>query len=178
MVLKSSSITYQIRSWAKCKLSVSQFPLCNVVLKILIILCLLPQGVSVNMSQALRTVTGTFQVPLMGCWSLPLLKQGFWALLNIFCLFIWFWFLVFGDRVYLCSPSCPGSHSVDQAGLKVTEINLPPHSNSKQRASTSSSHRQKASSVPAADVIISGPGGLALIGPLNFRLILLRIQCH
>ena len=30
--------------------------------------------------------------------------------------FVW---LVFGDRVSLCSPGCPGTHSVDQAGLKL-----------------------------------------------------------
>jgi hypothetical protein len=35
----------------------------------------------------------------------------------IFCLFVWF--LVFRDRVSLCSPGCPGTHSVDQAGLKL-----------------------------------------------------------
>jgi hypothetical protein len=36
---------------------------------------------------------------------------------------VWFglvWFgLVFRDRVSLCSPGCPGTHSVDQAGLKL-----------------------------------------------------------
>jgi hypothetical protein len=34
-----------------------------------------------------------------------------------FCLFV-FGF-VFRDRVSLCSPGCPGTHSVDQAGLKL-----------------------------------------------------------
>jgi hypothetical protein len=30
------------------------------------------------------------------------------------------WFgLVFRDRVSLCSPGCPGTHSVDQAGLEL-----------------------------------------------------------
>jgi hypothetical protein len=35
-------------------------------------------------------------------------------------------FFCFGDRVSLCSPGCPGTHSVDQAGLQVelTEIHL------------------------------------------------------
>jgi hypothetical protein len=42
----------------------------------------------------------------------------------LFCfiyLFIYFLFLVlvFRDRVSLCSPYCPGTHSVDQAGLKL-----------------------------------------------------------
>jgi hypothetical protein len=31
------------------------------------------------------------------------------------CLFV----LVFRDRVSLCSPGCPGTYSVDQAGLKL-----------------------------------------------------------
>jgi hypothetical protein len=30
-----------------------------------------------------------------------------------------FFFLVFQDRVSLCSPGCPRTHSVDQAGLKL-----------------------------------------------------------
>jgi hypothetical protein len=32
------------------------------------------------------------------------------------CLLVFF---VFQDRVSLCSPGCPGTHSVDQAGLKL-----------------------------------------------------------
>jgi hypothetical protein len=28
-------------------------------------------------------------------------------------------YFVFGDRVSLCSPGCPGTHSVDQAGLEL-----------------------------------------------------------
>jgi hypothetical protein len=32
-----------------------------------------------------------------------------------------FFFLVFQDRVSLCSPGCPGTHSVDQAGLKLRD---------------------------------------------------------
>jgi hypothetical protein len=42
---------------------------------------------------------------------------------------VWFglaWFgLVFQDRVSLCSPGCPGTHSVDQVGL---ELRNPPAS--------------------------------------------------
>jgi hypothetical protein len=34
-------------------------------------------------------------------------------------------FLFFRDRVSLCSPGCPGTHSVDQAGLELKEICLP-----------------------------------------------------
>jgi hypothetical protein len=38
---------------------------------------------------------------------------------------VWFvlvWFWVFGDRVSLCSPGCPGTHSVDQAGLELRSL--------------------------------------------------------
>jgi hypothetical protein len=37
---------------------------------------------------------------------------------NCLWIFFFFFFLVFRDRVSLCSPGCPGTHSVDQAGLK------------------------------------------------------------
>jgi hypothetical protein len=30
--------------------------------------------------------------------------------------------LVFQDRISLCSPSYPGTHSVDQAGLKLRNL--------------------------------------------------------
>jgi hypothetical protein len=35
------------------------------------------------------------------------------------CLFVCFLFLFFRDRVSLCSPGCPGTHFVDQAGLEL-----------------------------------------------------------
>ena len=41
------------------------------------------------------------------------------------CLFV-FSFFFLQDRVSLCSPGCPRTHSVDQAGLKLTEIPLSP----------------------------------------------------
>jgi hypothetical protein len=39
-----------------------------------------------------------------------------------FCLFVWLvgWF--FRDRVSLYSPGCPGTHSVDQADLKLRNL--------------------------------------------------------
>jgi hypothetical protein len=43
---------------------------------------------------------------------------------NILKIFFFF-LLVFRDRVSLCSPGCPGTHSVDQAGL---ELRNPPAS--------------------------------------------------
>jgi hypothetical protein len=33
-----------------------------------------------------------------------------------------FFFLVFRDRVSLYSPGCPGTHSVDQAGLELRNL--------------------------------------------------------
>jgi hypothetical protein len=48
----------------------------------------------------------------------------------IFFLFLFFGFLLlfFQDRVSLCSPSCPGTHFVDQAAL---ELRNPPASASR-----------------------------------------------
>jgi hypothetical protein len=44
----------------------------------------------------------------------------------VFGFFVLFCFVfVFRDRVSLCSPGCPGTHSVDQAGL---ELRNPPAS--------------------------------------------------
>jgi hypothetical protein len=64
--------------------------------------------------------------------SMPsqLLEQSFLCNGNTgFCLFvylfIYLFMLVFQDRVSLCSPGCPGTHSVDQAGL---ELRNPPAS--------------------------------------------------
>jgi hypothetical protein len=42
-------------------------------------------------------------------------------------LFVWL-VLIFPDRVSLCSPGCPGTHVVDQAGL---ELRNPPASASR-----------------------------------------------
>jgi hypothetical protein len=39
--------------------------------------------------------------------------------------FLSFFTFIFLDRVSLCSPGCPGTHSVDQAGL---ELRNPPAS--------------------------------------------------
>jgi hypothetical protein len=37
-------------------------------------------------------------------------------------IFFFFFFLVFRDRVSLYSPGCPGTHFVDQAGLKLRNL--------------------------------------------------------
>ena len=33
-----------------------------------------------------------------------------------------FLFVFFQDRVFLCSPGCPGTHTVDQAGLNLRNL--------------------------------------------------------
>jgi hypothetical protein len=40
-------------------------------------------------------------------------------LFSFFLLLFSFFLLVFRDRVSLCRPGCPGTHFVDQAGLKL-----------------------------------------------------------
>jgi hypothetical protein len=51
----------------------------------------------------------------------------------LFCLFLVFGFFFFQDRVSLCSPGCPGTHFVDQAGL---ELRNPPASASRVRGAS------------------------------------------
>jgi hypothetical protein len=48
----------------------------------------------------------------------------FWGDFLCVCLVGWLvWFgLVFQDRVSLCKPGCPGTHSVDQAGLELRNL--------------------------------------------------------
>jgi hypothetical protein len=36
--------------------------------------------------------------------------------------FFFFSFLAFQDRVFLCSPGCPGTHFVEQAGLELRNL--------------------------------------------------------
>jgi hypothetical protein len=45
-------------------------------------------------------------------------EEGFLFVCLFVCLF-WFLVLVFRDRVSLCSPGCPGTHFVDQAGFEL-----------------------------------------------------------
>jgi hypothetical protein len=40
--------------------------------------------------------------------------------ITLFFCFVLFWF--FQDRVSLCIPGCPGTHSVDQAGLELRNL--------------------------------------------------------
>jgi hypothetical protein len=51
--------------------------------------------------------------------KMPHSLRGFFLFFWFF--FFFFFFLVFRDRVSLCSPGCPGTHFVDQAGLKLRD---------------------------------------------------------
>jgi hypothetical protein len=51
-----------------------------------------------------------------GIWVIDRVQRLKCILLFV-CLFVLF--LFFPDRVSLCSPGCPGTHSVDQAGLEL-----------------------------------------------------------
>jgi hypothetical protein len=42
--------------------------------------------------------------------------------INEYFFFVFVFVLVFRDRVSLCSPGYPGTHSVDQAGLKLKNL--------------------------------------------------------
>ena len=46
--------------------------------------------------------------------------KTWWVKRGIFFVFCFIWFL--GDRVSLNSPDCPGTHSVDQAGLELRNL--------------------------------------------------------
>jgi hypothetical protein len=53
----------------------------------------------------------------------PHLIEAFSLFCFCFCFVLFlFLFFVFRDRVFLCSPGCPGTHSVDQAGLKLRNL--------------------------------------------------------
>jgi hypothetical protein len=55
-------------------------------------------------------------------------SSPFFFPLFFFSFSFFFFFFFFGGRVSLCSPGCPGTHSVDQAGL---ELRNPPASASR-----------------------------------------------
>jgi hypothetical protein len=38
------------------------------------------------------------------------------------CIYLFIYLFIFQDRVSLCSPGCPGTHFVDQAGLELRNL--------------------------------------------------------
>jgi hypothetical protein len=70
-----------------------------------------------------------FSPPVSTAGGFPSVRRGLTPIWGMsFLSFFLFFFLVFWDRVSLCSPGCPGTHSVDQAGL---ELRNPPVSASR-----------------------------------------------
>ena len=47
-------------------------------------------------------------------------QRQWFLLLLLFCFVFCFFF--FSDRVSLCNPRCPGTHSVDQAGIELRNV--------------------------------------------------------
>jgi hypothetical protein len=58
------------------------------------------------------------------------LPDNYWSYFHklVDCIYVLILIFFFQDRVSLCSPGCPGTHSVDQAGL---ELRNPPASASR-----------------------------------------------
>jgi hypothetical protein len=59
--------------------------------------------------------------------------SGFFIVVFVFvfwlCVWLVGWILVFQDRVFLCSPGCLETRSVDQAGLELRDLSASsPHS--------------------------------------------------
>jgi hypothetical protein len=56
--------------------------------------------------------------------GLTTICNGIWCplLVCLSFLFFFFFFSFSQDRVSLCSPGCPGTHSVDQVGLKLRNL--------------------------------------------------------
>jgi hypothetical protein len=66
--------------------------------------------------------TPAFFFCLFCLYLFPPMSLFLWMLHEEACIFLPMDF--FFDRVSLCSPGCPGTHSVDQAGLELIEIHL------------------------------------------------------
>jgi hypothetical protein len=78
-------------------------------------------GASVATALPPAFLAGGFFSFVLGLAFLPaILKDGKELVFGFFfvCLFV----LVFQDRVSLCSPGCPGTHFVDQAGLELRNL--------------------------------------------------------
>jgi hypothetical protein len=62
----------------------------------------------------------------MSLWTLTTLERSS-SEINFYIydqpiFFVFVFFFVFRDRVSLCSPGCPGTHFVDQAGLELRNL--------------------------------------------------------
>jgi hypothetical protein len=57
--------------------------------------------------------------------DLELLLLLLFCLLFVVVVVLLFFFFFFRDRVSLCSPDCPGTHFVDQAGFELRNLLVP-----------------------------------------------------
>jgi hypothetical protein len=85
----------------------------------------LPKRLSPSFSPLATLYTEGWDSLLKICRTLSQRNGGVWISMHPTCgicmhVHIWFW-----DRVSLCSPGYPGTHYVDEAGLKRIEIPLP-----------------------------------------------------
>jgi hypothetical protein len=53
---------------------------------------------------------------------LYILRFSFLFFSSSFFIYLFIYFFIFRDRVSLCSPGCPGTHFVDQAGLELRNL--------------------------------------------------------
>jgi hypothetical protein len=77
--------------------------------------------------------------------------------------FFLFSFLVFQDRVSLYSPGCPGTHSVDQVGLKLRNLSA--------SASRVLGLKARATMPGGTVTFIDGTLGLAFLAPWTLPLL-------
>jgi hypothetical protein len=63
--------------------------------------------------------TSLLPVPCPQSFYVPTIFTMFLRIQKRVCKIVPFFKVFFWDRVSLCSPSCPGTHSVDQTGLKL-----------------------------------------------------------
>ena len=54
------------------------------------------------------------------CYKTYTLERAIFFFFSFFCLFVCLFVCLFQDRVSLYIPGCPGTHSVDQAGLELS----------------------------------------------------------
>ena len=69
-----------------------------------------------NTSLVLRTKS------LCYWWTARIFFSFFFFVCLFVCLFCLFLYLICQDRVSLCVPGCPGTHSVDEAGLELRDL--------------------------------------------------------
>jgi hypothetical protein len=76
---------------------------------------------TIRLEQALKVALYTNGIIQTGTTVLHSRVKGTVSFCLFVCGFVVVLVLVFQDRVSLCSPGCPGTHSVDQADLELRD---------------------------------------------------------